>query len=89
MRAAALLISMFAFALTSSGCLEADIRDNILKCSGIVNRECPKGYFCAANNFCFHNGAHPVFDMTLPPSDLSMSTADDLLVPVSDLSSTD
>jgi hypothetical protein len=67
MRAVALLL-ISAFAV--GGCLEVDALDGTLVCSTVPDRACPKNYYCAPNNTCWHDG-HPFPDMGVGP-DLSV-----------------
>jgi N-acetylneuraminic acid mutarotase len=48
------LAAVLAFGLT--GCLETTAADGVLKCATGHSELCPDGYYCAANNTCFHNG---------------------------------
>jgi hypothetical protein len=58
MRAPALLIAVFTIlaVFTFAGCLEANVDDGLLICSDVPDRRCPRGYYCAANNYCYHDG---------------------------------
>lgn len=89
------LAAMISLALSGAGCLKASFSDGSLLCSGTVGRECPEGYFCAPNNYCYRNGhdagldlAEPRFDLSYtPPDDLSVTDDGDLSVapPTTDL----
>jgi hypothetical protein len=76
MRAVALSLSIFA-SLFVAGCLDADVDNGILVCSSVPGRACPHGYYCAYNNFCYHDGKGPG---TTPPPD--MTFVRDLSFPV-------
>jgi hypothetical protein len=83
MRAVALSLSIFAL-LSLGGCLEANVDDGTLVCSTVPGRACPRGFYCASNNYCYHDGkgpgTTPRVDMTVvhdfsfappPPRDFS------------------
>lgn len=52
-----IVLSIFAV-----GCLRTTVDNGILKCATDSQRQCPVGYYCAADNTCWKNGAAP----TLP-----------------------
>jgi hypothetical protein len=59
MRAVALSLSIFLFSLGVAGCLEADVANGTLMCSKQPGRACPRGFYCANNNYCYHDGEGP------------------------------
>jgi hypothetical protein len=86
MRAAALaILGIFALVVTATvGCLEIDAANGTLVCSTVADRRCPRGYYCAPNNTCWHDGdtfppdlSHPVdfawagWDFSAPPYDFT------------------
>jgi hypothetical protein len=69
MRAVALSLSIFAM-LSLGGCLDATLDDGTLMCSSVPGRACPRGYYCANNRYCYHDGKGPG---TTPLPDLSVA----------------
>jgi hypothetical protein len=72
------LAAMISIALSGAGCLQASFTDGTLLCSGQIGRECPEGYYCAPDNYCFKNGHDAGLDLAEPQFDLSYTPPDDL-----------
>ncbi len=51
------LVISFGFAI--SGCLRTTVDSGVLKCATDSKRQCPAGYYCAADSTCWKNGAAP------------------------------
>ena len=70
-----LLAGAAAWAL--GGCIEAQLPDGTLLCNPDPARQCPRGYFCAGNGFCYHDGhtVPPARDMA-QPADLADAGSD-------------
>ena len=43
----------------AGGCIQTTVRDGTLQCSGVPGRDCPRGYHCAVNNYCYQDGHDP------------------------------
>jgi hypothetical protein len=86
------LAALISIALGGAGCLRASFSDGQLLCSGVPNRECPQGYHCELDNYCYANGHHPVFDLAtmtsstppdygfVDPTDMTVSLPPDMTV---------
>jgi hypothetical protein len=76
-----LLLVLAVLVVPLSGCIEADVTDGVLLCSLDPNRLCPRGYYCASNNFCYRNGDLPSMYV---PRDGSAVVPVDMALPVFD-----
>jgi hypothetical protein len=70
--------------VAASGCLKLDLTSGVLLCNH-TGKECPDGYHCAIDDYCYRNGDNPDSsavadlsgndsssnDRTLPPADLT------------------
>lgn len=87
MRWFALLVTVVALGSTS-GCLDIDTPDGVLRCSAVPKRPCPQGWYClAADNTCWRDGHFPP-DMAEPVS-IFPGGDDDMSVPLDDMSALD
>jgi hypothetical protein len=70
-----LTLSFALLATFSLGaCIEADVDDGILLCSTDPHRLCPRHYYCADNDYCYHDG-HPAPPPQKPVPDMASANS--------------
>jgi hypothetical protein len=53
-------------ALLASGCYQLNVDSGQLRCSPIQNA-CPRGFYCASDNFCWRTNQSPPGGSPMPP----------------------
>jgi hypothetical protein len=71
-----LFLALATATVLLGGCFKTELEDGTIRCSSVRGKECPSGYYCAGDLFCWQMGHGPgdlampvvVVDMSQPPT---------------------